>query len=158
MALEDYTKARAVYETACEALSADGWKLDKNDEALQIGTRAIGDDLPIEITITADGKRQLLVVFSRLPVVVPDDKLVDLAVVICYVNNRMVDGCFDFDLKSGKIYFRLTSSFIDAEIGKEAILYMVLCSCKTIDEYNDKFLMLTKGLLTTEQFLASEQD
>ena len=158
MATDDYTKAKAVYDTVREALIENGWKFQENEESLQVSATAIGEDLPMEITLTADAERQLLVVFSRLPISVPADVRIDLAVAVCFINNNMVDGCFDYDVEDGKIFFRLTSSFIDSEIGKEAVMYMVLCSCGTIDKYNDKLMMLSKGTLTVEQFLASEME
>ena len=33
---------------------------------------------------------------------------------------------------------------------------MLMVSAATIDEYNDKFLMIAKGMISFEQFLESE--
>ena len=52
------------------------------------------------------------------------------------------------------MFFRMTTSFIDSEIGHELFLYLVGCSLGTIDEYNDKFLMISKGLLKIENFIS----
>ena len=143
-------RAKKVFDTACEALADREWKFSPDEEELKIKTGAIGDDLPMDITIHADADRQLLLVISHLPVTVPEDKRVDLAIAVSVINNQLVDGSFDYDLRSGSIFFRLTSSFLDSSIGKEAVMYMLMCSCSTIDDYNDKLLMLAKGLLSIE--------
>lgn len=39
---------------------------------------------------------------------------------------------------------------------KELFEYMLMVSAATIDEYNDKFLMIAKGMISFEQFLESE--
>ena len=158
MAEAKFTTAKAVYDTVCEALSEKGWRFKGDDENLQIKTGAVGEDLPMDIAIDVNADRQLLLVISPMSITVPEDKRVDIAIAISVINNQLVDGCFDYDIRTGHIFFRLTSSFIESKIGKEAAMYMLLCSCQTIDEYNDKLLMLAKGLLSVEQFIASENE
>ena len=158
MADEKYTTAKVVYDTACEALTERGWKYEGDLETLRIKTGAVGEDLPMEIIIDVNADRQLFLVISPLPLKVPEDKRVDLAVAISVINNQLIDGSFDYDMRDGKILFRLTSSFIDSKISKEAITYMIMCSCSTIDDYNDKLLLLAKGMLSLEQFLADEMN
>ena len=82
----------------------------------------------------------------------PDDKRLDMAVAVSAANNLLVDGSFDYDIKQGRMFFRMTSSFRESLVGKDLFTYMLLCSCKTIDDFNDKFMMLAKGLITLEQF------
>ena len=65
----------------------------------------------------------------------------------------MVDGSFDYDFITGSIIFRLTSSYRESLIGKELLAYMLMCACYTIDEYNDKFLMVAKNEMTIEEIL-----
>ena len=60
------------------------------------------------------------------------------------------------NMRDGSILFRLTLSYLDSFIGNEAFFYQLLVSFKTIDQYNDKFFMLSKGAISIEDFLASE--
>ncbi|MBR6742530.1 MAG: hypothetical protein IKM09_03700, partial [Clostridia bacterium] len=92
---------------------------------------------------------------SHMPFVIHEDKRLDVAIAVTALNNRLVDGCFDYDIKSGHMFFRMTNSFIDSRLDEEVFAYMLFCACKTIDDYNDKFLMLDKGMLSLEQFLSS---
>ena len=73
------------------------------------------------------------------------------------MNDRLVDGSFDFDMAEGRISFRLTTSYIESILGKKLFEYMLMVSASTIDEYNDKFLMISKGMISFEQFLDSEK-
>lgn len=153
---KDLLQAQKVFATFCAAMDADDWNYKKDEEKLRIECGARGDDLPIELNISVDADRQLLMVLSQMPVVTPEDKRLDVAVAVSVVNNQLVNGYFDYDVKSGKMFFRMVNTIRDSVIGKELCAYMLYVSCKTVDEYNDKFLMLAKGILSLEQFLAAE--
>jgi len=154
--LMDMPRAKATFEALCRTMDANNWKYKRDEESLSIQCGVQGDDLPMEIVVNVDAKRSVVVLFSRIPFQVPEDKRLQLAVAVSVVNNRLVDGSFDFDVKSGKMFFRLTNSFMDSTLGSDVFTYMLAVSCNTIDEYNDKFLMLSKGMLSLEQFLAAE--
>ena len=148
-------KARSVFGTVCRALDNREWNYKKDEEALKIECGARGEDLPMELTINVDADRMVVLVLSHIPFIIPEDKRLDAAIAVAAVNNRLVDGCFDYDIKSGHLFFRLTNSYMDSMIGEDVFFYMVLCSCQTIDEFNDKIFMLAKGMLSMEQFLAA---
>ena len=43
------------------------------------------------------------------------------------------------------IMFRMTSSSGESILGEDLFEYVILVSARTVDDYNDKFLMLSKG-------------
>ena len=143
------------FAAVCLALDENDWKYRKDEENLIIECGAQGDDLPMELTVKVDPKRKFVLLFSRLPFVIQEDKRLDLAIAVSAVNNVIADGCFDYDVTTGRMYFRMTNSFMESRIDQEVFAYMLYCSCQTIDEYNDKFLMLAKGMLDMEKFLAA---
>ena len=98
-------------------------------------------------------QRQLVSLLSQMPFAVPENRRTALAVAVSQANNGMVDGSFDFDYLSGRIIFRMTSSYRESLIGKELFTYMLSCACYTIDEYNDKFLMVAKNEMSAEEIL-----
>ena len=149
-------EGRAVYETFCNALTADDWKFNRHDEDLVITCGAKGDDLPMEFVIRVDCQRSIVSVLSRLPVTFDEDKRVDGSLAICVANHGMVHGSFDFNQGNGEVYFRLVNSFHGSKLSPSLCIYMILCACHTIDNYNDKLLMLSKGLISLEQFIKSE--
>lgn len=145
--------AKATYETLCQTLNDHEWHYEKDDENFIIECTARGDDLPIELMIQVDVQRMLILLMSRLPFTTAEDKRLEMAIAVSTVNQNMVDGSFDYDVTSGEMFFRMTNSFLDSSIGKDLFTYMLMCSCQTVDEYNDKFLMLAKGMISIEQFL-----
>ena len=145
--------ARQIYQTMCSALDSYHWNYEKNEEKLTITCSARGDDLPVELTAVVDAGRQLTMVLSQLPVTVPEDKRIDTALAVCVANDMMVHVSFDLDMSSGRIYFRMSNSFIDSQPGEELFFYLILCTCKMVDEYNDRFLMLAKDMIDLKKFI-----
>ncbi|MBO5778777.1 MAG: hypothetical protein J6R82_04330 [Clostridia bacterium] len=146
-------QAKAVFANICDSLDARSWHYDKNEEGLSIRCSVSSDDLPIELVIQVDSPRYLLMLLSKIPFTTPEDKRLDLAIAVSIVNNRLVDGCFDYDVKSGNMFFRMTNSYMDSKIGDDVFSYMILCSASTIDNYNEKFMLLAKGIITLEKFM-----
>lgn len=156
--INNLEQAKITFEALCHALDNNDWHYNKDEENLSITCGAQGEDLPMEIKIKIDLDRMLVLLFSFMPFDIQEDKRIDAAIAVSAINNALVDGSFDYDISSGSIYFRMSNSFIDSKLGEEVFLYMLYCSCQTIDEYNDKFLMLSKGILSVEQFIASLND
>jgi hypothetical protein len=110
----------------------------------------------MELYISIDSGRDLITLYSKMPFVVAEDKRTDLALAVCKVNDSLANGSFDYNLFKGRIVFRMNSSYRESLIGKGLCKYMLYVSCQTIDEYNDKFFMISKGLLKIEDFLKEE--
>lgn len=149
----DLMQAKQVFDTLCQTLDGHDWEYEKDESELTIECGAQGEDLPIQITIRIDPKRHVAMLLSHMPFVTSEEKRLEMAVAISVVNNRLVDGSFDFDISDGHMFFRMTTSFLESTIGSKVFTYMLYCSCKTVDEYNDKYLMLAKNMLTIEQFI-----
>ena len=146
-------QAQAVYRALCKMLDEREWRYEKKENELSIRCGAQGEDLPMEIIIEVDVDRQLATLLSPMPFTVPENRRVALAVAVSQANNGMVDGCFDYDCQTGKIIFRMTSSFRQSLIGKDLFAYMLNCSCYTVDEYNDKFLVVAKNDMSIDQIV-----
>lgn len=158
MADEKMVRAQKNYATLCTMLDGNDWHYKKDDAKLKIECGAQGDDLPMDISIRIDSDWQLVVLLSHLPFVVSEDKRLDIAVATSVINYKLVDGSFDFDIEDGHMFFRMTSSYRESELAKEVFFYMLMCSCQTIDEYNDKLLMLAKNMLSLEDFINNEMN
>jgi len=152
---EKLTKAKKVFATLCAALDSIDWHYDKDEDDLTIESGARGDDLPMDVNFKINSERQISILFSKLPYKIEESQRLALALAVAKVNNAMVDGFFDYDITTGNIYFKLTSSFVDCEVSEELFLYMLRLSLAMIDEYNDKFLMLSKGVISITDFLNS---
>ena len=149
-------KAQDVYAQLCKTLDKEDWKYTKHEEDLVVTTGARGEDFPIDLVIFVDAKREVVRLHSPLPLTVQEDKRVELAAAVNIANRGMVHGCFDYDITKGKIYFRMTNSFKDSNLDAEVYKYLVYCACSTVDNYNDKFMMVAKGILSLEKFIEME--
>lgn len=154
--MADVTKqarAKNVFDTICRMLDGEEFKYNADPQAMRIKCGARGEDLPMELTFLVDADREFVSAMSHMPFTIQEDKRLDLAIAISAINNVLISGSFDYDLSDGHILFRLTTNFKDSTLSTAVFEYMLYVSFKTIDEYNDKFLMLSKGMMTMEQFL-----
>ena len=154
--LNHSAQAIQTYRTICLALDQLELIYQKDDENLTIETGIRGEDLPVTFRYIVDGERKVVSVLSRLPFAVQEDKRLEVGIAVAVINNRLADGCFDYDITEGKLFFRMTNSFMDSTLGADVFKYMFFGACKIIDEYNDKFLMIAKGMMTVEQLLDQE--
>lgn len=146
-------QAQKTFETFCRMMDAQNWKYAKDEEKLMIETGARGDDLPIALRVLVDAERMLVRLYSPMDFEVAADRLVDMAMGICIINDNLVDGNFDLNVENGNIFYRMTTSFRESLISEEAFDFFLGFAIHVIDEYNDKLLMLAKGMLTPSQLL-----
>ena len=71
----------------------------------------------------------------------------DKAIVL---GGQNVNNLYSFD---GEIVYRQVASFRESKIGVGLIEYLIDCACATVDMYNDKFMMLNKGLIDIKKFI-----
>ena len=149
-------KAQEVYATIIRMLDNMEWKYEKHEDDLLIKSGVKGDDLPIEFIMVVRPKNQVVQFISSLPFNMPEDKRVDGAIAVCVANYGLVDGSFDYDLRDGEIRFRLTCSYRESTLSEELFTYLIMVSASTVDNYNDKFFMIAKGMMTVQQFIEQE--
>ena len=149
--------ASKVYNDLCTHLTACGWKYTRHDDDKVITLNMRGDDLPIEMILFVREKQQVVSLLSPIPSKAPEDKRIDAAVAVNVANYGIVCGSFDYDFSDGEIRWRAVLPYRDATITKDQVNFLVMVSATTIDKYNDKFLMLNKGMMSLEQFIESEK-
>lgn len=150
--------AQETFGTLCRTLDENQWRYKKNEEKLRVECGARGEDLSMDLDLHVDAERQLVLLLSMLPLEFSEEKRIEGVLAVTAINRRLVNGCFDYDLERGKVFYRMSSSFMGSKLGKEAIEYILYASCRIIDEYNDKLLMLAKGMISLEQFISSVND
>ncbi len=146
-------KAKKVYDKLCEVFDKKEIKYQKDEEKLIVHLRISGDDLPMYFIMLIDAERQLMRLTSPLPFNLPEDKRIEGAIAACAATYAIAEGCFDYDITDGSISFRMTAPFMESDIGEELFMYMVAYSSTIVDEYNDKFFAVSKGLLSIDDFL-----
>lgn len=151
-------EAKVTYDTICQALDAHELKYSKDEEDLTVFCSAKGEDFPMDVVIRVNERNDTVSMHSRLPIVFDEDKRLDAAIIVSVINNKLMCGSFDLNIKEGKIYFRLTNGYVGSRLDPEVFSFMLACSFHTIDEYNDKLFMFGKGMISVEQLISALTD
>ena len=151
-------RAKQVYASLVNMLESRDWKFEKFEDDLVIRSGIKGDDLPIEFIMFVKPKNQVVQLISKLPFNMPEDKRVEGAIAVSIANYGLVDGSFDYDISDGEIRYRLTSSYRESVLGGDLFEYMIMCAASTVDDYNDRFFLLSKGMIDIEKFIELEND
>ncbi|MBQ8962159.1 MAG: YbjN domain-containing protein [Ruminococcus sp.] len=149
---KDLQQAQEVFAIVKGALDDNEWTYDCDEDKMIISCSSQGEDLPIDINIHVDADRQMIIFTSQIPVTFPEDKIVEAAVAVAEINTHLVDGSFDLNIGTGKVYFRLTGCFLDSLITRTFFDYIMITSIRTVDDFNDKLLMLAKGMMDLKEF------
>ena len=149
--------AKRPFDTLVNMFETRNLKYDKNEEELIVRSGIKGDDLPIDFIVVVKPKNEVVQFLSKLPFNMPEDKIIDGAIAASAANYGLVDGSFDYNVMDGSIIFRLTSSYRDSILSEDLFEYMIMVSAATIDEYNDKFFMLAKGMIDIQKFIEDSQ-
>ncbi len=150
-------QAKSVYETFCSALDDEEWHYTRHDDKLTITCGAKGHDLAMDFYVLVDAERQVITLFSPLPFKMAEEKRVEGSLVVNMANYGMTSGSFDYDLGDGEVRFRMSNSYRGSIIGKDLCLAMVYTAAATVDRYNDKFLAVSTGIMSVEQFAEWEK-
>lgn len=155
--MKDMNKARAVYDTVCAALDKMKWVYDKEEEELAITTGAKGTDLPIDIVIRVIPEAEVLSVQVPFAFEVPDEHSIDVAIAVSAANYGLIRGCFDYDMTTGDLRFRICAPYNgNTTLAEDVVEMLVLIAATTVDSYQTRLLMVAKGVVTPSQFLAEE--
>lgn len=150
--------AKDVFAAICRMFDGLGWQYERHDHDLAVKCTVNGDDLPMDIVLIVHAERQLVTLLSPMPFPVPEERRKDMALAVAIANYGTVDGSFDFDLRTGEIRFRMTTSYIESNLSEAVFMYMTTCAAQVIDVYNDRFFMLSKGMLSVERFVEMENE
>ena len=145
-----------VYGLLCEALDKKGWRYDKYPEDGVVTFGVSGEDIPMSFVVSADEDKQAVQFYSKLPFAFPEDKRLVGAHAVCRVNFDMPIGCFDYNINTGEMMFRLVSSYRDSLVTSDLYVEMIGVACMLLDEYNDKLLMAVKGYIKPEDMFPNE--
>lgn len=153
--MEDKKKkqCKEVFNTICKTLDEKKWVYKTDEEKMMISFGVTGEDIPMDFYVVCNEESLLVKFTSFLPFKVAEEKRVEFAVAVSLVNYKISEGCFIYNICDGMLGFSSNVSFMDSLIGKQLFDYMINLACYTVDLYNDKFLMLSKGNYDLTKFL-----
>lgn len=146
--------AKEVFRGICKSIDEMGFRYSVDEDKNQIMFEYKGEDFDTRFLIQVNGKAELINVFSRLPFVVPQSKMYEMAVAVCVASNTLIDGYFDLDMDTGELFFKMTISFKSSKVG-ESVGHQLAFVAPLIVEANDDTLYdLATGKIDLPQFLA----
>ncbi len=124
-----------------------------NDIEKVLHIRSAGEDLPMEFFIVIDAYFQQFKVKSPQPVRFSKEQIPDAAELICAINDVIRFGYFALDVEDGSVMFNYFHLFMDSLVSPDLWGFLVKTSAQIVDEYNDKFLMLAKGMIDKDSLM-----
>lgn len=110
-------------------------------------------DFPIQNKISVMEKPNLLSLYSYFDFEVEEEKRVETLMGISMINFELSSGCFDFDLNTGHIIFRIQTCYPKSgQVEDEFIDYLLMLTNHIVDYFNDKLFFLISGKSSLEDF------
>lgn len=154
---ERMAEAKVVFESLVAHL--ESIKLNFAKEELEdryvIRFNMNGDDIPMRFFIYVNPNQRIITLHSPQPVKFPEDKIDLGCKAVCAINYRLTDGDFQIDIRDGEVMFNMSNSYAGSLISDEVFNYMLGMSINIVDEFNDKLLMLSKGLVDIDTLISS---
>lgn len=150
--------AQQVYNTLCQTLEDIGYHYQQKEDELSVHFEVHGEGLPMELTISVDADRDLVRLLSFLPFKVAENRLSEIAVGVCKINDILINGNFDLGLERGRLTFRMVQSYRESLLDIEVFKYMIFVSLNTIDEYSEKLYLLSRGKITLDELEDEEEE
>ena len=145
-------EAQALYNTLCQTLDNMKWGYSKEEDVFVVRTKAIGNDLTMDLFIKIDADRQVMYLKSPMPYNVPSDSRDMLAKAVIMANYTMLNGSFEYDLSDGYLAFKMVVPYMESMLSECVCHYMIMVSCQMTDNFNDKFKALIDGKMTMDEF------
>ena len=151
--------ARKQFNTLIDMMNSNELKFTKHEDNLSISSGFNTEDFPVEYFIKIDVEREIAVFMSKLPFTMPEEKRVDGAIAVGVANNGIVNGSFDYNIASGEIYFKMAAPFCGGvDLSQDVFAYLTFVGTSTIDAYNDKLFMISKGMMTVSDLMKQENN
>ncbi|GHU68438.1 hypothetical protein AGMMS49983_21080 [Clostridia bacterium] len=150
-------QAEKVYATLVNYFDGKGFSHTDEPEELVLRCTFKTDDLPADLRFKIIGELDLIHLLSTIPVQLSADRIEEGCLAACSASNDLFDGNFIVNSEDGSIVYKLSYYYTGSIIGEEMIDYMLDMGLAMIDRYNDRFLLLQKGLLSAAEFVAQDE-
>ncbi len=153
MGQDSLHQTEMAFDALCAALDERHWYYEKDKDNFRLNVKANGQDLFMELDICCDRDKRIVTMISHLPFTVPEERRVEMAQAISYVNAFLGEGSFDYHYKKGLLFYRMASSYRGSVLSKLAFDRMIMMSFLTVDQYNDKLLLYSLGSISLSEFV-----
>jgi len=149
---ETMEMAKSVYERVATTLDNMELNYQRHDEDLVITLGMRGEDMDHDMLLIVREKNAVFSFLERLPFHLDPQKADEIAKAVCNINNQLVLGGFTYEAGADTMNFELSIPYNGSLIGEETIRRILVNAVKTVEAYDDKFLALNKGYISSEEF------
>ena len=145
-------RADSVFNSICKMMDDNNWEYDADSESISILISFQKETLPVDLQISILSDRELVFIISKLPIEVPKKARIDMACAVSILNYAINFGCFEYDINSGIVKFRMTTSYANSIISPNALHDMILTAVTSIEQVNDKLKAIADLEMTAQEF------
>lgn len=145
--------ANKLIELIKDVFKENDWKYKFDESDNTISYSFGGDDLDMDYIFSVNADMEYIMLYSILPVKIDMKNIAEWAVAVNHANNRIGRGTFEISPYRETISFRMSQNYTDSIISKQVISDMVNIANTLVDQYNDKFFMLAKKMISIKDFL-----
>lgn len=149
---EDAQKAMDIWS---EFLTDRGWSYERDETDNVIHIELERDGRLTELMIEADEESGMLQIFSAVPVIIPEEKRVEAAMIANAFNDGRLFGGLNLDLFSGNMYFRISTCVADCVLSWQLCQNLIECVYLLIPDMIEKLRAFAGGSLSMEEMLAA---
>lgn len=149
--------AADMYSRLRKMLDDMNWQYSRLKRELGVRYFVSGEDIPMEFLVKIKPDVRMLCFISILPAKFNDSNRADAVLAACAANHGMVMGSFAYNMELDRVVFMASSLYDECETGTDWLKHQMYLSQTIVEQYNDRFLMLSKGVLSVEDFIADER-
>ncbi|MBP7935769.1 MAG: YbjN domain-containing protein [Phycisphaerae bacterium] len=138
-------KAREIIDQVCVFLNEDGVRCHVRSDSPAIDTNFRGESGVFPVIIAARQDPAILAVMVGVPVVTPEPRRVQMAEAVARANHGLTLGCFDFDMSTGDMHFRVAMPLSDGALTHRQFRDLLGASITTAGKYHRAFCRLLFG-------------
>lgn len=151
---QERKEAQAEFEAVCAVLKRRNWQCKKDDENLEVGFISEGKNMPLSVNMKVNPELKTVTAFVHLPFELPEGKDEQFAIATALLNEEVIHGNFEVDFAARRMYFRMSTSYRNSLMDKEAYFYLIAVAFSTVDGVAAGIKTLCDGKITVEQILA----
>lgn len=149
--------AKEVYQNLIRAFGLMEFSFNHNDEKLSVSCVCSGEALRINVFLRVDPDTGCVTFYSAMPFQTAKDRMGELGIAVCYVNNKLKFGKFDIDLEGGMDYNFCNYYEPGRPSSPELLKDLISIALHTVDKYNEKFSSINSGLLSIADFIDADK-
>ena len=145
--------ADRAYAALCSAMERGDLSFRKYERIPVLRFR-VEDEGPIQrFVIRLNRAYELITLNASLPIRVPEERRIEMAVAVCRATSVLLNGCFGYNLQEGTVFFRLTAPLRGCEYSEAYFACMVECATEIVSEFSDLLGKVAAGELSLPEFM-----